>query len=202
MGNVQKDRNSRAYEIVVSAAGIAVWLIAVATILADAGWQEQLIILAMVPVIVTVGMFLQHFRLPLGLKFTRDRITFTLADACILLVACWLGLAPAVFLAGIEGFTSSRRTVRRLQANLFSSGMMSMGAAAASLTLHIVLRYAFGEHTGTSLDHSLFATAVAMLAASMVQIAVNIALLSTLFMLRNNNRALDVLKGYLETRLT
>lgn len=197
MGNRPTERNSRAYQVIVSVAGVTVWLIAVARILTGFGWREQLILLALVPVIVTVGGFLQHFRLPLGLKFTQDRITFTLSDAFILLIACWFGLVPAVLLAGIEGFTSSRRTVRRLSSNLFSSGMMSLAAAAASITLNAVLRYGFGEPTGPGSDHTLLAAAFAILSGSIVQLAVNIALLFTLFALRKDNRALDILRGFL-----
>src|ERR1700720_1259333 len=133
------NRNSRVYQAAVSAAGLAVWLIAVVVISASHGWRDHLMLLALVPAIIAAGMFVQHFRLPVGLKFSQNRVTFTLTDSFVLLVACWFGPLPAIFLAGIEGFTSSRRTVRRLSSNLFSSGMMSLGAAAASLTICIVL---------------------------------------------------------------
>jgi len=39
--------------------------------------------------------------------------------------------------------------------------------------------------------------AIAMLAGSVVQISINLALFSTLFVLRQDNRAVDVLKGFL-----
>jgi hypothetical protein len=137
MSREQENQKSRIYQVAVSTAGAALWLMA-AIGLTGYGWRDQLTFVVLVPVIVALGMFLQHVRLPLGLKFTQERITFTLTDAFVLLVACWFGLAPAVFLAGIEGFTSSRRTVRRLSSNLFSSGMMSLGAAAASFALRAV----------------------------------------------------------------
>lgn len=197
MVNGRTSTNGYEYQVTVSAVGFAVWLLATATICKNFGWQEQLTILSLVPLIITAGMFVQHFRLPVGLKFTQDRITFTLTDAFVLVVACWLGPAPAICLAGIEGFTSSRRTVRRLSSNLFSSGMMSLGAAAASFTLGAVLRYGFGEEAETGLNHTLLAAAVAMLAGSIVQIGMNVALFSTLFVLRQDNRATDVLKGFL-----
>lgn len=197
MTNGRTNRNSYGYQVAVSAVGFAAWLIAIATICKSYGWREQLTFLALVPVIITAGLFVQHFRLPVGLKFTQDRIVFTLTDAIVLLVACWFGPAPAVALAGIEGFTSSRRTVRRLSSDLFSSGMMSLGAAAASFTLGATLHYGFGEEAGTGLNHTLLAAAVAMLVGSVVQIAMNVALLSTLFVLRQDNRAADVLKGFL-----
>lgn len=197
MTRERTNRKSLVYQLTVSIAGIAIWLFAVVRISAGYGWRDQLLFIALVPVIIIVGMFEQTFRLPLGLKFTQERIVFTLADAFVLLVACWFGLMPAVFLAGIEGFTSSRRTVRRLSSNLFSSGMMSLGASGASVSLSVVLRYGFGEETGTGLNHTLLAAAVAMLVASIAQIAVNVALLSTLFALRKDNRASDLLKGFL-----
>ena len=197
MAKERTNRKGLPYQMTVSIAGIAIWLFAVVRICGGYGWRDQLMFIALVPVIIIVGMFVQTFRLPLGLKFTQERIVFTLADAFVLLVACWFGLVPAVFLAGIEGFTSSRRTVRRLSSNLFSSGMMSLGAAAASVSLNVVLRHGFAEETGTGLNHTLLAAAVAILVGSLVQIAVNVGLFSTLFILRQDNRATDLLKGFL-----
>jgi putative nucleotidyltransferase with HDIG domain len=176
---------------------MALWVIAALVIGIGFQWQERLVVLALVPVIITVGMFVQHFRLPLGLKFTQDRIVFTLTDAFVLLVACWFGTSSAVFLAGIEGFTSSRRRARRLSSNLFSSGMMSLGAAAASFTIHLVLQSGFGSGAGPGLHHDLLSAAVAMLVGGIVQIAVNVGLFSTLFALRQDNDAADVFKGFL-----
>lgn len=197
MGQALTNRNSRIYQAVVSATGTAVWVIAALVIFIGFSWQQRLVVLALVPVIIIVGMFVQHFRLPLGLKFTQDRVVFTPADAFVLLVACWFGPFPAVFLAGIEGFTSSRRTVRRLSSNLFSSGMMSLGAAAASFSIHLVLKHGFGSETGAGLDHELLPAAVAILVGSIVQIAVNVGLFSTLFALRQDNKAADIFKGFL-----
>jgi len=197
MGQRLLNRNSRLYQTAVSMSGMAVWLVAVFVISARHGWRDHLMLLALVPAIIAAGMFVQHFRLPVGLKFSQDRVIFTLTDAFVLLVACWFGPFPAVFLAGVEGFTSSRRTVRRLSSNLFSSAMMSLGAAGASLTIGLVLRYGFGEETGTGPDHTLMAVAVAMLMGSVVQIAMNIGLFSALFALREDNRSADVLKGFI-----
>src|SRR5712692_896850 len=197
MGQPLTNRNSRVYQTAVSSAGITVWLIAALTVSASHGWRDHLILLALVPVIVTAGMFVQHFRLPVGLKFSQDRVTFTLTDAFVLLVACWFGPFPAVFLAGIEGFTSSRRTVRRLSSNLFSSGMMSLGAAAASFSLVQVLRFGFSEEAGTGREHTLLPVAVAMLVGSVVQIAISIGLFSALFALRQGDRSAEVLKGFI-----
>jgi len=72
------------------------------------------------------------------------------------------GLAPAVFIAGIDGFTGSRRTARRLSSNFFSSAMMSLGAAAAAISLGAVLRYGFGQEPGTVSNYTLLAAAVAL----------------------------------------
>ncbi len=199
MAKERTKRNSDVYQIGISVAGMALWVISAARIITVYGWREQLMFGALVPAIIALGRFVQHFRLPLGLKFTRERITFTLTDTLVLLVACWFGLIPAVFLAGIDGFTSSRHTVRRLSSNVFSSAMMSLGAGAATISLGAVLRYGFGEGTGTGPNHTLLAAAVALLVGSIVQIAANIALFSTLIALRKDNPAADVLKGFLWT---
>ncbi len=191
------NRNSRVYQQAVSVLGIAAWLIAVARICTSYGLRDQLTLLSLAPVIIIAGMFGQTFRLPLGSKFTQDKVTFTLVDGFVILIAVWFGIVPAVFLAGIEGFTASRRTGRRLSSNFFSSAMMSLGAAGASLALGAVLRYGYGETMGTGPNHTPLAVAVAMLAGSVVQIAINVALVSTLFALRQDDRAWAVLKGFL-----
>ena len=197
MGQRLTNRSSAVYQTAVSISGTAVWMVAVVQIFARHGWRDHLMLLALVPAIIAAGMFVQHLRLPVGLKFSRDRVGFTLTDAFVLLVACWFGPFPAVFLAGIEGFTSSRRTARRLSSNFFSSAMMSLGAAGASVTIGLVLRYGFSEETGTGPGHALMAVAVAMLMGSVVQIAMNIGLFSALFALREDGCSVDVLKGFI-----
>ena len=189
---------SDVYQTGISVAGMVLWVICAARI-TGYGWRDLLMFLAIVPAVMSLGRFVQHFRLPLGSKFTRERITFTLSDGIVLLVACSFGLAPAVLIAGIDGFTSSRRTARRLSSNFFSSAMMSLGAAAAAISLGAVLHYGFGEEMGTGLNHTLLAAAVALLVGSIVQIAVNIVLFSTLFALRQDHLAADVFKGFLWT---
>jgi len=197
MSKEQANKDSRVYQKAVTAAGMCLWLVSAASILTDRSWGDQLTFAMMVPGIIIIGMFVQTFRLPLGARFTQERLTFTLTDAFVLLVACWFGTVPAIFLAGIEGFTSSRHTARRLSSNLFSSSMMSMAAAAASVSLSVVMHYGFGEDTGTGADHTLIAVASGMLVASIVQIAINIGLFSMWYLLRQDNRALDVVRGFL-----
>jgi len=197
MSKEQANKDSRVYQKAVTAAGMCLWLVSAASILTERTWLDQLTFAMMVPGIIIIGMFVQTFRLPLGARFTQERLTFTLTDAFVLLVACWFGTVPAIFLAGIEGFTSSRHTARRLSSNLFSSSMMSMAAAAASVSLSVVMHYGFGEDTGTGADHTLIAVASGMLVASIVQIAINIGLFSMWYLLRQDNRALDVVRGFL-----
>lgn len=196
MAQATTNRKSRAYQTSVSAAGVTTWVIAALAIAEGFAWRERLVVLALIPVIIVVGTFAQHFRLPLGLKFTRDRVVFTLADAFILLVACSYGTSAAVFLAGIEGFTSSRRTVRRLSSNLFSSSMMSIGAVAASLSIRLVLQGGFRTEAGAGFDHDLLSVAIAMLVGGIVQITVNLGLFSTLFALRQDDKTLEVFTGF------
>jgi diguanylate cyclase (GGDEF)-like protein len=173
---------SRIYTVAVIAAGLSLWVGgAVGTIL-EYTWPDQLFILAIVPLIVITGLFPNTFPLPAGLKLTGEKLSFTLSDALTLLVACWFGLAPCIFVAGIEGYTSSRRTIRRLSSNLFSSGMMSLAAAAAATCLGVVLSY-FGAADG-NYDRAFHPVVAATLAASVVHIIVNTGLISVLFALR------------------
>ena len=135
MNKEKANLKSYMYQLVVTVIGIGLWLTAVASIFINRSQEEWMLFLALVPVIMVIGRFTQRFRVPMGLKFTHERMVFTLTDAFVLFVACWFGFAPAVFLAGIEGFTASRRIVRRLPSNLFSSSMMSLGAGVASVGL-------------------------------------------------------------------
>jgi putative nucleotidyltransferase with HDIG domain len=175
------------YQTTITVVGIGLWVIAVAYLCITYAFKELSMFLALIPVIVIVGMFIQHFQMPLGLKFTKERITFTLADSIVLLIACQCGLTAAVCFAGIEGFTSSRRTTRRLSSNLFSSAIMSIGAVMTSLTLQWMMRSQPGGRLESLTAQAMLTVGIAIFIASIVQIASNIILLSTLLALRHNN---------------
>jgi len=183
LANERVDKKSRAVPTVVIVIGVSLWLAASFILFTHYGWRDQLIVLALVPVVVVMGFFPNTFPLPAGLKLTQEKMTFTLSDAVVLVVACWHGFPAAIFIAGVEGFTSSRRTVRRLSSNLYSFAMMSLAAGAASVSLNAVLRYGFGE-SGNNHDHTFSAIAVALLVAGLVQTLVNTGIISLLFAAR------------------
>jgi putative nucleotidyltransferase with HDIG domain len=178
--------NSRAYTATVIAVGITFWLAATVFFSLTYAWRDQLIVLALLPLAVITGMFPNTLPLPSGLKLTKEKLTFTLSDAIVLLAACWLGLTACVLIAGVEGYTSSRRTVRRLSSNLFSSSMMTLSAVAAALVLKAVLGFGFNE-TLANRSHAFPALAVAVLTASLIHIIVNTGLISVLFARRLGN---------------
>ncbi|MBC7930222.1 MAG: HD domain-containing protein [Rubrivivax sp.] len=186
MSETKENYKSRAFQTTVTAAGLLLWGAGVAEITMLRTPAEQLTLLVLVPLAIIVGMFPITFPLPSGLKFTSEKVSFTLSDAFILLVACRYGVLPAAFLAGLEGFVSSRSTVRRLSSNLFSSGMMSLAAGAAAAGLTATLTYAFGSSS------SFTAAACALLVASLIHLAVNVGLLSTLLALRHGDSILSV----------
>ena len=198
MGREERRNKGRIYQAAVTAAGAILWLGSIIFLSSSYSIKEQLLLLLLVPLIVVAGTFLHHFRLPSGLKLAQNTLVFTPVDAIVLLVACWHGISPAIFLAAIEGFTSSRRTVRKLSSNLFSFSMMALTAAAASMSLSAVLRYGFGEPSQAG-NHTFLAIAVSILVASLVQLATNYALLSTLFALRQGNSILSHWKDFLWT---
>jgi putative nucleotidyltransferase with HDIG domain len=175
----------------VVVAGLTLWLGAAISFFVQHSGYDRWMVVALMPLIVIVGLFPNTLPLPtgLGLKLSQEKLTFTLSDALVLVVACRYGFAACVFVAGIEGFTSSLRAVRRLSSNLFSFGMMSLAAAAAAISLSAVLRYGFGE-TLSNPNHAFPAIAVGVLAASIAQIIVNSALISTLFAMRLNDHIL------------
>ncbi|MBC7910213.1 MAG: HD domain-containing protein [Pyrinomonadaceae bacterium] len=193
MSKVRSDKACRAYTALVVVAGIALWLAAAIFVSLRYALSDQLTILALVPLTVVTGMFPNTFPLPSVLKTTPEKMTFTLSDAIVLLVACWYGVAPSIFIAAIEGFTSSRRTIRRLSSNLFSFGMMSLAAAAAGAALSSVLRAGGGT---VNPSHKTFPlVAVALFLASITHILVNTGLISTLFALRNRHPVLKTWKA-------
>src|SRR2546427_4654159 len=187
----KENRKGRSYQAAVMVAGLSLWLIAAGDTIVGYAWRDLLVLLAVVPVIIMVDLFPIRFPLPAGWKSTQENITFTLIDAFVLTIAAWYGIAPAVLIAGIEGFTSSRRQVRRLSSTLFSSGMMSLTAAAASFSLSAALGDGW---TGAAIghNHGVSTVATALLLASVVQVSVNWGLLSTLLALRYENSILRV----------
>lgn len=192
----EKKSIAQGYQTAVTTAGIGLWLIACERIIFTCSLRDQLTLLGMVPVIVVVGMFSITFRVPMGGKFAQENMTFTLADAIVLLMACWSGIYPAIFLAGLEGFTSSLRRAHQVSSHLFSSAIMSLGAAVTAASLVSVLRFGFHE-PGAGGPSPLLMVAIAMLVGSIVQIVVNIVLLSTLLALRHGNPILRQWKSFL-----
>jgi diguanylate cyclase (GGDEF)-like protein len=173
---------SRLYPVSITVGGIVLWLAAAGNFVLAHAWQEQLVVLALLPLVIVTGMFPNTIPLPASLQRSQEKMTFTLSDALVLLIACRYGVAATVFVAGIEGLTSSRRAVRRLSSNFYSFGMMSLAAAAAASSLVAVLRYGFEEAPGTG--QTFQAIAIAMLAASIVHISVNTGLVAVLFGVR------------------
>src|SRR5437868_10547620 len=176
------------FEAAVTVPGLILWLLALVFLSANYSLRDLIIFLALVPLVVTASVFPTVFPLPTGL-FTQEKVTFTPSDSIVLLVACWYGPAPAIFIAGVEGFISSRRAVRRLSSNIFSFGMMSLVGGASSMALGAVLRYGFSE-TGTVQQHSFPAVGVALLVANVVHIVVNTGLVSKFFALRQGDTTL------------
>jgi len=197
MAKTKFNRKSRVFQIVVSAIGISAWVAAAASLPMNHNGRDLWIITALVPLSVFVGMFSHTFKLPEGMRFTNDRFTFTLVDSIILLVAVWYGPMAAIFIHGIEGYTSSWRIHRVKQydmvRDLFSSSMMSLATAAAGFTLTGVLHYGFGE-AQRGLNHRLLSVAVSLLVASLVHNFINMWLVSTLIAMRYDHPVLKTWK--------
>jgi putative nucleotidyltransferase with HDIG domain len=170
------------YPATITVAGIAFWFASTASFFISYTWREQLAVLALLPLAIITGMFPNSVPLPSSLKLSQEKMTFTLSDALVLLIACKFGFTACIFVAGVEGLTSSRRAVRRLSSNLFSFGMMSLAAAAAAATLSLVLRYGFTE--ALSANHAFPAVAIGVFVASVIHISVNTGLISVLFAVR------------------
>jgi len=185
--------NGGTYQVMVTVAGILLCLIAAGSIIVSYTWHDLLVLGAVMPLIIIVGLFPITFPLPTGWKASNEKINFTLIDAFVLTTAICYGIAPAILIAGIEGFTSSRRLVRRLSSNLFSSSMMSLTAAAAYLSLSLVLHNGAGGVLIAN-DYSFSTVAAALLIGSIVQVGVNWGFLSTLLALRHHNSILQLWK--------
>jgi putative nucleotidyltransferase with HDIG domain len=186
MPRAKADKKAFVYQTAVTVAGLSLWLASAVSLFTSHSAREQLILIGLVPLIIAISLFPNTFTLPSGIK--RDKITFTLSDAFVFLIACWYGILPAVFVAGVEGFVSSRRTVRRVSSNLFSAGMISLAAAAAGGALQATLRYGF--HETAVQHHSFLAVTVSLLPATALHVLVNVGLLSKLFALRGMKKFL------------
>ena len=189
----RRSESGGTYQLTVTVAGILVSLIAAGNILATYAWRDLLVLGAVVPLIIIVGLFPITFPLPTGWKTSNEKIDFTLIDAFVLTTAICYGIAPAILIAGIEGFTSSRRLVRRLSSNLFSSSMMSLTAAATYLSLAVALRQSAFNALAVS-EYSFSIIAAALLVGSIVQVGVNWGFLSILLALRHQKSVLHLWK--------
>lgn len=177
------------YLTVVVVVGLLVWVMGAVQTFSGHAWRDLMFLLPAIPLVMIVVRFPLNWRLPMGWHSSQENITFTLIDAFVLAIAVWYGIAPAVLIAGIEAFASSRRQVRRLSSNLFSAANVSLAAAAASVCISGLLENGW---TGAAVTryHSTAAVAGALLVASIVQVTVNWGLVSALLALRRNNSIL------------
>ncbi|MBV9958828.1 MAG: HD domain-containing protein, partial [Acidobacteria bacterium] len=196
MAKTKFNKKSRRFQILVSAVGITVWLAAATGLFFTYSLRELSVIAALVPLSIIIGMFSHTFKLPEGMRFTNDRFTFTLVDSIILLAALWYGPLAALFIHGIEGYTSSWRIHRVKQydivRDLFSSSMMTLSTSAAALTLKAMLFYCFGQSEIRA--YSLLSVSISLLVASFVHYVINITLVSTVIALRYENPVLKSCK--------
>jgi putative nucleotidyltransferase with HDIG domain len=185
---------SRIYPATITVAGIALWFAASARFFTGYSLQEQLAVLALLPLVILTGMFPNSVPLPSSLKLSQEKMSFTLSEALVLLIACKFGFAACIFVAGLEGLTSSRRAVRRLSSNLYSFGMMSLASGAGVASLWMVLRYGFGEVATAS--YAFPAVAIGLLIASIIHIGVNTGLVALLFSVRLEKPVMHIWKEY------
>jgi diguanylate cyclase (GGDEF)-like protein len=183
----EKLKSARLFQLAGTVTGMLLWLVATVFVLATYSLHEQEVLLALLPLVVIVGFLPIRFPLPTRWGSGNDNVNFTLIDAFVLILAGWYGISAAIMVAGLEGFTSSRRLVRRLSSNLFSLGMMSIAASAAGVALRGVLRY---DTSGSVRSCGFSLLAIGFLTASIVQVSVNWGLLSTLLALRHDNSIL------------
>ncbi|HKG22534.1 MAG TPA: HD domain-containing phosphohydrolase [Blastocatellia bacterium] len=186
----------RCYQLTVTVTGLSLCVLAGANIALLYERTDQLIVLALISLALLVGAFPQNFKLPVGLGFTQEVITFTLTDAIVIIVACCYGPYPAILMAGIESFVSARRGGPLLSSHLFSSAMMSLSAAAASLVLSVGL-YSISGEAGPGVNQNLAAAAISMFLASIAHFAVNAVLLSMLIALRHGRSIRRSCKDFL-----
>jgi len=180
MSKQHLNRTSKIFQITVSVFGLAIWGAAAFSLSLGSDRTRLLISLALVPLLFLSSLFINTFQLSVGQIVARSRLTCTLSDSVILLVAYGCGAPPAIFLAGIEAFFSTRRT-SGLPTSLFSMSVMSLAAACAVISLDAVLAASdlfFVPHT--------LAVAAALLVGSLVQLFVNILFISVIIALRQN----------------
>ncbi|HVG21597.1 MAG TPA: HD domain-containing phosphohydrolase [Blastocatellia bacterium] len=186
----------RWYQLIVTVAGLSLCVLAGARIVLLYETVDQAVVLALIPLAILVGAFPQNFKLPVGLGFTQEVITFTLTDAIVIIIACCYGPYPAILIAGVESFVSARRGGPLLSSHLFSSAMMSLSAAGASVVLSGGLYFIFGE-AGRGVNQNLTAAAISMFLASIAHFTVNAVLLSTLIALRHGRSIARSCKDFL-----
>jgi signal transduction histidine kinase/ActR/RegA family two-component response regulator len=170
----------------VTATGILLWILAAVETIVGHTWRDYLFLLIAIPLVVIIVRFPLSWRLPSAWKSVAKNLTFTLGDAFVLAIAGWFGFGPAVLIAGIEAFMSSRRQVQRTSSNLFSAANVAIAAAAGSVCLGGLMGNGW---LGAAINHngSVSTVAAAMLVAGFVQVNVNWGPISALVAMRHNN---------------
>lgn len=202
MNQATENKSSRAFQVAIIAVGMSLWFASAARVAVLYNPRQVMIILALVPVTLLVGTFSHTYKLPSGLRFSRNDVTFTFADSLVLLVACWFGIGPAIMVQGIEAFNSARRIKKnpktQLFSDLFSTGMMNIATACGGLALTVVLNYGFNVTTPASFNSApnFLAVSTALIVAALVQNITNVGLFASLLALRERSSIGTKLKEY------
>ncbi len=171
------------YQVTVTLIGASLWIFASVGLFFHYELKDFSIVLLLILFTVFIGSFSQTFRVPFGLGFTQEKISYTLTDAISLLTAVLYGPIPTIVVAGIDGFISSWRTLRlprslrKLYDSSFSSAIVSLSGLSSALTVQLVLRYEGGRPNFITIS-------VSLLFAGFILFAINTILLSTLLALR------------------
>lgn len=190
------NKKSLEYQRAITVAGMTLWGLSAVGALVSHSLNDLFNLLTLSLLVGILGLFPQKFRLPLGPKFTREEIIFSVADSIVILLACWYGFYAAVLLGGIESFISSRRSTKRLSSNLFSQAMVVISIGAASITLGAVMQYGFNAEAPYR-NQPFLAVTVAIFVANIVQTLVNIGIFAMLLALRHGDPIKQHIQGFL-----
>jgi len=77
-----------------------------------------------------------------GMKLGNKRhISLTVSDAVTFLLLVLYGPAAAIVVGGVDGFVASRRSVRRIESNVFTLGMLALSFFCSGLVYELAMRF-------------------------------------------------------------
>lgn len=164
-------------------AGTFVWICSLPGVLAHTA-SEKFEIAIICALVIIVGYKSLSVPSPNFKRGQNTDVVTSISDALVIFTALVHGIAAAIFIAGIDGFTSSRNQTRKVRSNLFSLALLALSTGGAMTAYRLAMLSLSGVYQ-CGLSTPFARMAVPLLVFTLTHFLINTSVLCTVISLRD-----------------